>query len=538
MAGGFIGGKIRHFQAEIKAIGSLGLPLRFRLFTFFLIFLLLIMAVVLAVLYTSGTFQAEYAANYDFLVNELSATTERVSQDYSAITVRTIELARKLSIGIERQLMENKVFLEGLQEHPELLTKILDSQVNTLTSFLERTKSSGVLVILDATVNPALADSDYSRAGLHIRNMEPNIVSSSFSNFRFLRGPISVARKINMQLLPQWRMEFQVKDFQGYTKTLETAKGSSLPLSRLYYWCSSKTAAIDPETAMLCLAPLKDSKGVVIGVCGFEVSSMLFKLSYSPAYSVGNNNFYVFARREGDQLLGKGSLLAGNYCPVNIAAAEPLIFETQKDFFRYTRAGSEAYAGLHKDISLYPKDSAYQEQWALALLMPEADLAEIVSGQNQKIALLFSLLVLVSIVLSAFISVRLVRPVKSALEAIKTEKHPGDLKTKIPEIDDLISYLTQQDEEAPDLAGPKGEDYRNTLLAQFETNIKSLSAAERAVFDLYLQGRTAQEIAEALYLSINTIKTHNKRIYEKLNISSRKELMLYIQMLEEEKHLK
>jgi DNA-binding CsgD family transcriptional regulator len=50
---------------------------------------------------------------------------------------------------------------------------------------------------------------------------------------------------------------------------------------------------------------------------------------------------------------------------------------------------------------------------------------------------------------------------------------------------------------------------------------------------LYLKGYTAREIAQALYLSINTIKTHNKRIYMKLNISSRKELLLYAQMLEE-----
>lgn len=57
--------------------------------------------------------------------------------------------------------------------------------------------------------------------------------------------------------------------------------------------------------------------------------------------------------------------------------------------------------------------------------------------------------------------------------------------------------------------------------------------AERAVFDLYMEGHTAKEIADILCLSINTIKTHNRRIYMKLNVSSRKELMVYIQMMEE-----
>ena len=66
-------------------------------------------------------------------------------------------------------------------------------------------------------------------------------------------------------------------------------------------------------------------------------------------------------------------------------------------------------------------------------------------------------------------------------------------------------------------------------------NIQTLSAAERAVFDLYLQGHTAREIAAILCLSINTIKTHNRRIYMKLNVTSRKELLVYIQMMEEAK---
>ena len=38
---------------------------------------------------------------------------------------------------------------------------------------------------------------------------------------------------------------------------------------------------------------------------------------------------------------------------------------------------------------------------------------------------------------------------------------------------------------------------------------------------------------DILCLSINTIKTHNRRIFSKLNVSSRKELMIYINRMEE-----
>ena len=64
----------------------------------------------------------------------------------------------------------------------------------------------------------------------------------------------------------------------------------------------------------------------------------------------------------------------------------------------------------------------------------------------------------------------------------------------------------------------------------FKKNIETLSNAERAVFDLYLEGYSSQEVADKLFISINTVKSHNRRIYKKLDISSKKELMLFAKM--------
>lgn len=100
----------------------------------------------------------------------------------------------------------------------------------------------------------------------------------------------------------------------------------------------------------------------------------------------------------------------------------------------------------------------------------------------------------------------------------------------------LMDYLAAQDALAqkaePEASGNEAED--DAAFAHFVENITTLSAAERAVFDLYLKGLTAREIAETLYLSINTIKTHNRRIYAKLNVSSRKELMAFIRRMQAE----
>lgn len=107
-------------------------------------------------------------------------------------------------------------------------------------------------------------------------------------------------------------------------------------------------------------------------------------------------------------------------------------------------------------------------------------------------------------------------------------------KTNIHEIDDLISFLARQDKfDTPALPHTRNGQTSFTLFEMFVKNIETLSPAERAVFNLYMEGYNAKEIADKLYLSINTIKTHNKRIYMKLDVSSRKELLVYVKMMKE-----
>ncbi len=165
-------------------------------------------------------------------------------------------------------------------------------------------------------------------------------------------------------------------------------------------------------------------------------------------------------------------------------------------------------------------------------MMPDEGLNRLISARSRNLIVGLLALMLVNIGLASFISHRYIRPVAEALERLKNPD-PAT-KTKIPEIDDLIEFLAAQDE-APMPGETKGLPIQahSALYQEFVRNIQSLSAAEKTVFDLYVEGHTAKEIAEILCLSINTIKTHNRRIYMKLNVASRKELMLFVQMMEE-----
>ena len=57
------------------------------------------------------------------------------------------------------------------------------------------------------------------------------------------------------------------------------------------------------------------------------------------------------------------------------------------------------------------------------------------------------------------------------------------------------------------------------------SNVKGLTPTEKAIFDAYLQHMTTKEIMALLNIKENTLKYHNKNLYQKLGVSSRKELL-------------
>ncbi|HBD85935.1 MAG TPA: hypothetical protein DC001_00745 [Clostridiales bacterium] len=531
---GFIG-TLGLYREVIHRGGQNGLPMRLRLFLFLILFLNTIMLGVLLILFSSGVFKTGLLEHRPVLGSELTHIAQDIYKSFGTVSVQATDLAKELSSELERNLKERGGSAASLQEYPDLLECLLEDELGRLTGALEKSDASGVFLMLDATVNPALPDGSDSRACLYLKNMEPNIVNGMAANLRLGFGPTAIARNHEIQLLPQWQMEMDVGEASGFTEVMAAAREQKLPLSRLYRWSEAMVLPGGSERIMLCTVPLIASDGTVFGVCGFEVSEMLFKLSYAPELEGYDHLLCLLSPLEENTLRLSGALFAGNF------AAGPAAPEhTQIDissgsggFYSYRQPEKESYAGLHETVSLYPVDSAYgDERWAVALMMPDEGLHTLISARSRSLIFGLLALMLINICLASFISHRYIRPVAAALERLK--KPDPAAKTKIPEIDDLIEFLAAQDE-LP-VPGEKKEllmQEHSALYQEFIKNIKSLSTAEKSVFDLYVQGHTAKEIAGILCLSINTIKTHNRRIYMKLNVTSRKELMVYIQMMEE-----
>lgn len=73
-------------------------------------------------------------------------------------------------------------------------------------------------------------------------------------------------------------------------------------------------------------------------------------------------------------------------------------------------------------------------------------------------------------------------------------------------------------------------------VVKIPTMMSIISERESAVLNLVVQGKTNIEIAETLFISVNTVKNHLKNIYKKMAVSSRTEAVAkYLKFAESEK---
>jgi DNA-binding CsgD family transcriptional regulator len=64
-----------------------------------------------------------------------------------------------------------------------------------------------------------------------------------------------------------------------------------------------------------------------------------------------------------------------------------------------------------------------------------------------------------------------------------------------------------------------------------KSSMDCLSNTELKILKLVSQGKTNQEIADNLFISVHTVKKHISNIFKKLNIKSRNETRKFIELI-------
>lgn len=111
-------------------------------------------------------------------------------------------------------------------------------------------------------------------------------------------------------------------------------------------------------------------------------------------------------------------------------------------------------------------------------------------------------------------------------DAMMIAQPAGFIRIFVDEGEPMLHLLTTAADHAPIAA------YARELLSAFEVKdpnkslIEPLSDRELEVLDLIAQGLSNKQIGEKLFLALNTVKGHNRRIFAKLDVQRRTEAIL------------
>lgn len=523
--------------------GNGRIPLRARLLLYFSVLALVLVCCLLPMLYFFGIIPAPQKDITAALNTYLTSYEKNVSRQFSDITAASIELSKELVQVIERALRHRNAALSDISDNPELIGRLEQFATLRLKSALLQANASGAFVVLDATVNTKIPQSVRSRCGVYLKISNitsPNAVTPTMF---WLRGMSEVAEKNQIEFHNKWDLEFDISRMPFYYALLQAKE---LPLADSYFITEARYLPGTWEKVILVCLPLRGSDGTVYGICGLEISDLLFKLAHAHIEPILPGMTGLLAPRHhtphGSDMLDIDAGFQNDLAMATYKRAESCFITPQENYTSYM-GKTLSYVGAERALRLAPLSlSGRKVTWVVAALLPkEEEQALILKGYAITTGFL-TLFLGIALSLSYFLVRRYAAPI---LKGVQSVTEGGDTTTNVQEIDTLLEFLKNKEKELierhkttsavqPATTGTSAQSPSQPDITAYRTfieQISTLSKAERLVFDLYINGCTSREIAGKLNLSINTIRTHNRNIYGKLNVSSYKEMMVYIHMM-------
>lgn len=526
------------FQAE-----SVSMRKRFIFYIITVVTMLLALVLVLLNLFgilNLGSNQLKETLDY-----HVSSCSTKIEHDFDDLAAYAISFAEQLETEIQHYLTQASISFQDLENNPDALNELQTRLYNTVYLNMQLSPSSGAFYLLDTTVNSESEDRFYNGIYLKYINIySENTVNNDFSLYR---GSYTSGKTNSVPFHSGWQNELKTNFFE--TCESEFSSGAHYAVSHIVEV---------PETwehARYLYVPIHDSKNHLIGVCGFEINDLYFQLTYKNAAEKSADIVYALLEQNDGLYLGQFS--SNNYNFIN-ESQRVLMISEKNGFSVFSFCGEKCF-GRTQEIRLENKT------FTVAAMIPETQYETAIQKNEQNIALFFFIITLFTFFCCLFMSKRYVTPVLKRIEQLKTSEDYGE-QLKIREIDDLFTFLEERDtryesqlkaleyqktsaeEEARfaktayEKALAKYELAKNELnqLAEthkqeivpeeyefFISNLGTLTPTENKVYELYLSGKSAKEIIGILGITENTLKYHNKNIYSKLGISSRKQLLRF-----------
>ena len=496
-----------------------------KLMLYWVSMILVVFTAVVLLLSVAGAFSQNDEQLHEVMELHLQNTQDNLAGHLDRLTAQGLNLSKELSREIEGMLVQEGISLQEVNNDPEQLLELQQVMYPLVNATLQTANCNGAYVILDATANTTLPVSDHSRSGLHLRYSNLSARSPVTPTVVYFRGIPDIARQKELELHNRWNLEFDTDQIPGCRELMDT------PLDRpaeSYFWSRRIDLKDTWESAMLLCVPIVGSDGTVYGICGVEISALYFQLSYPAVDGQFGSAVTVLAPIQDSRLLVSDGLV-GSVNGTYLDGQETLVIHQGRYYNEYD-ASSERYIGLHRTIPI-SKGETENTAWAVAIMIPQDSYAAYTAEVQRTWVIAALGLLMVLLAISFFLARRFVRPITDSLKRFQQEGLPEQgLSSGISEVDELAEFLNararnqrlEQGELPPNIA---------ELFDQFVERKDLLTEAERNILRYYIDGHEIADIPDLAFISMSTVRKHNRSIYEKLGVASRDELMLYIDLL-------
>lgn len=519
-------------------------PMRRKLFLYMLALAVIVLSFLAIGLFFLGNFSSTKAMVAKDLSFQLDVYERQIDKYYDDLTMMGAALSDDVSHIIEHYLSSNGIDFTDINDSLEHVTGIQSEVFGKLHEELLKTKCSGAFIIFNATVNTLIEDAQFSRTGVYFQR---STLDATDESILLYRGIADLGRKNGIMPHRKWRLEFRTDMIPGWNDLPETA---SVPVEGSACLLNALTLPGTSERALHFIVPINGTDGSAYGFCGFEISESYFKTYFAQSTQISHLSC-LFTKKGTDKIDPTTGFSAGVFNGYYLPPNEELLTSDFGDGL-VTLNGSSSFVGKTKEIRIC------NDEYILSVMIPKNEYNEMAAQHIIRMICLILLLLCVIVIVCVVFSRKYLSPLLQGLEQIRKHEHQTN-SSDLMEIDDLFVFLTEQDKlheeenralltecDRQKLALDKANNEIKRLsyarktevdpddYEVFKVGIESLTKTEKAIFKLYLDGKTADEIQEICDIRQSTLKYHNHNILGKLGVSSRKQMLRYATLLRQE----
>lgn len=539
--------KLRFSPREIYTqIRTQGLSMQ-RRFTLLLVAVVMsTLAALIVVLDLMGILNSTEQQKWQTAQQQLAFSTGKILDDMDELAACAASFSEELT----EILSQRGTVVSDLTDDVDALTDLQRETYDTVYSYLRQADCSGAFYLLNTTVNDALADTYYNGIYLKVANL--NSDNTIRRSVRMYRGSSVVAREQNTNLHSRWECETKAGSFPQVESVMSQEQADP---ARGYLLTAVYQLPQTWEWARFLCAPVQDAEGAIVGVCGFEISDMFFKLRFDLTGEGADYLMCALLTSHGTPAKDYTAQTAGVFAP---EITTPVSLENGSQYATLT-AGKESFVGKVSTVTV--GNSRHVVAVTLSETLYRAYLRQ---EQNITIAVLICSL-LVAVGAGILLGRRYVRPILQTMEALKTDR-PAQEETRIPELDALrghfdvqhrrteamleemrqrtdttrqsLDQLQQEHERLQQRLDQVVETKREQVYPEeytyFLQAINDLSGKERTVFDCYLKGLSTRETANLMGITEDGVRYHNKNLYTKLGVTGIKQMKMFISIMQQD----